>query len=138
MAAGDFTGHSAFLEALLDLTAGWTWKLALLNGWTPDTDADSVYADISAFEVALANYTAGGKALTNVAVSLVGGEARLDADDVTWASLGAGTVSRAAVLADDGVTNRVVGNLELTQQPDGTNYTIALDSVGLLALAWGA
>lgn len=138
MAAGDFQGHSAFLEALLDLTSGWTWRLALTNGWTPDTDADSEWADISAFEVALSGYTAGGKTLTSVAVSLVSGEARLDAADVTWTSLGAGTVSRAALLADDGVTNWVVGNIELTAQPDGTDYTVVVDGAGLLGLAWGA
>lgn len=136
MAAGDYEGHSAFLETLLGLTTGWTWKLALLNGYTPDVDTDSEWADISAFEVALSGYTAGGETLTGVTVTLVSGEARLDADDVTWASLGAGTVNRAALLADDGSTNWVVGNIELLSMPSGIDYTIVVDAVGLFGLAW--
>lgn len=136
MANGDFAGHSAFLEALLDLTTGWTFRLALLNGWTPDTDADIEWADISAFEVSLSGYTAGGATLTGVSVSLVSGEARLDADNVTWASLAAGTVSRAALLADDGVTNWVVGNIVLLEMPSGVDYTVVVDAAGLFGLAW--
>lgn len=115
--------------------SGWTWKLALLNGWTPDIHAHTVWGDVSAFEISLAGYTAGGATLTTSAPA-VEGDDRLHyrASDASWVSVAVGTVSRAALLAHDGSTNWIAGHIDISAvQPDGGAYAVRWGTDGVLA-----
>lgn len=128
--------HPAFKAKLTPTAwAGWTWRVAMLNGWTPDVNAHNVWADASAFEVVLAGYTAGGKLLV-MSAPVVEGDNRLHyrASDATWASIAVGTVSRAALLAHDGTTNWIAGHIDVSAvQPDGGAYAVRWGSEGVLA-----
>lgn len=67
-----------------------TDKVALLtSSYTPDYDTHSSYADVVAFEVAGAGYTAGGITLTGKAITYdaTGNVATLGASAAAWASL---------------------------------------------------
>lgn len=56
--------------------------------YIPNLDADTIWADVSANEVAAGDgYTTGGQALTNLSLDRTGPLTTWDADDLTWASL---------------------------------------------------
>lgn len=136
----DFTGHPS---ALLKLNKAWweaaTVKGVLVNGWAPDTAADT-YSDVSAYEVAMTGYAAGGASLGTPTVDLgLDGTAHYRADDAEWAALGPGSVSHFLLLADDGVDAYVVGHVDVSsQQPDGGAYAVRASVEGWLTDEWGA
>lgn len=70
LAKGEFDFSSDTLKVML-----------VTDSYTPST-AHSLVSDVSSFEVSGTNYTAGGIALNNVAVSTTGGVATVDADDL--------------------------------------------------------
>jgi hypothetical protein len=129
-------------NALLKLSKTWweaaTVKGALFNGWTPDVDADLTYSQISAYEVSMTGYTAGGVTLANKLVELgSGGLAHYRADHAVWAAIGSGTVSRFALLADDGVNNWIVGHVDVSaRQPDGGPYQVQASTEGWVVDSW--
>ena len=56
--------------------------------YTPDLDLHTIWADVSANEVATGDgYTTGGVALTTLALARTGPLTTWDADDITWANL---------------------------------------------------
>ena len=136
-----FVGHP---NALLKLNETWwettaTLKGVLLNGWTPNVNTDLTYSQISAFEIALSGYTAGGVTLGSKTVDLSGGIVRYRAANAVWAALGAGTVSRFALCANDGVDNWIVGHVDISaKQPDGGQYQVQASGDGWLTDEWGA
>lgn len=68
-----------------------TLQMTLHTAYTPDIDAHQVWADVSGTEYGTGDgYTAGGKALTTVAVSQddANDRAEVDCDDILWTSLG--------------------------------------------------
>jgi Flp pilus assembly protein CpaB len=139
MAEGDGLIRNNAKKLLLDLLAAHTLKLALCKGAIPSIDGTVGYANLT--EIAAANYTAGGKALTNVVVaqSDANDNATLDADDVQWDNLGApsaGALTHAAVYDDTDATKRVLGTWELVKQPNGAAYyKISWNASGILAVA---
>jgi hypothetical protein len=74
-----------------DIVAG-TFKLVLVtNAWTPDSTVtgNSVYADISANELATANgYTAGGLTLASVVATAITGGYKLSSASGVWTASG--------------------------------------------------
>lgn len=65
-----------------------TFKLALLDNSHSFDRADDVWTDISANEVSGSGYTAGGKAVTSVTVTVddTDLQVEIDFDDVDWAN----------------------------------------------------
>src|SRR3989304_3490223 len=96
MAEGDGAFYNNFKEQVLEgvfnlASGGHTLKLTLHTGYTPDIDAHTVGADVSATEYGTASgYTAGGATLAGQDVTQDNTNDRgvFDATDVTWASLG--------------------------------------------------
>lgn len=140
MANGDFTLHNKFKDELakgnVNLAAD-TFHVMLLSGWTPNIDTDNFWSDISANEVSLTGYTAGGATIGTITVTRDDANDRVlwDFADVVWASLAAGTVTRAAVVRWTGVasTSVIVGNIEITgSDPNGTDYTLQIGANGIL------
>jgi hypothetical protein len=97
MAAGTLVvPNKAFLNmfnatGLLAANAA-NFKMALVtSAMAPDNSdtGNEVWADFSGSEVAAGNgYTAGGKALTNVALSMAAGVIKFTCDNVQWAAAG--------------------------------------------------
>ena len=140
MAEGDGTLYNEFKRALLageiDLDAH-TIKVALVTGYTPDTDAHTGWSDVSGDEVSGMGYSAGGEALANKAVSLESGDDRgkFDADDVTWSSLDAGTPSHAILYDDSHASDALIGYIEISTASNGGDYTLQWSSDGIVYLA---
>lgn len=141
MAQGDITFFNSAKGKLGDGSIDWdthTIKCALING-TPNIDTHDFWNDLSASEVSLTNYTAGGATMTCSAptIDTTNDWAEYDANDVTWTALGSGTVSHAIIYRDtgDGATSPLIAHVELTTQPNGGNYTIAWHADGVFKLA---
>lgn len=140
-----FTVRENFKEFLASSSVkwnepGWAYTMVLVNGWTPPAQPslggawDLFYSDISAFEIALAGYTAGGVALTASAPANEGtAQVHFRLTDATWASLAAGTVNYAVLVMDDGSYQRVVGYTAVgLKQPDGGAYAVRWPAAGVL------
>ena len=91
-----------------------TLKLALLDNSHTFTGTDDVWSDISANEVSGTGYTAGGKALTSLAITTddTNDRAYVDAADVQWTSA---TISGAyhAVLYNTSDSDKLIFSLNL-------------------------
>lgn len=151
MAEGNGDLYNAFLYELLRGThnlasGGDALKLTLHTGYTPDIDAHSVWADVSATEYGTGSgYTAGGKTLGSQAVTKDNANDRgvFDAADVTWTSLGplSPATPSHCILWDDTPTSPadpLIAYWELgTTATNGGNYTIQWSSapVAILYLA---
>lgn len=74
-------------DGTIDLDTDTIKAMMLSNGYTVNA-AHSVLADIGSNEVAAGNgYVAGGQALANKSLTVVGAESKFTADPLTWASL---------------------------------------------------
>jgi len=135
MAEGNGAIYNNFKEEVMggvfDLSnAADVLKMILVSGHTPDIDADTAYADVSADEYGTASgYTAGGATLANQAISQNNAADRgeFDADDVQWASLGplAPATPSHAILYDTTAANKLIAYWELgTTATNGGNYTL--------------
>jgi len=134
MAEGDITIYNNFKEQLMLATMDMdshSFKIILMTGYTPDIDADQAYADVSADEYGTGSgYTANDATLDNVSVTQddANDRALWDADNETWASLGAltpATPSHAVIFNDDHASDALVCYVELgSTATNGGNYTI--------------
>ncbi len=137
MANGDVTIHNHFMHqhdlGNIDLLND-TFKVSLHNAETPNPDTDDNFDDVSATEIALTGYTAGGLTLANKAVT------RDDANDRTkwsfdspqWASIATGSIDTAIVYKDTGVesTSVIVGSIEIGTNPNGQSFTLTVGANG--------
>uniref|UniRef100_A0A6M3IQK5 Tail protein n=1 Tax=viral metagenome TaxID=1070528 RepID=A0A6M3IQK5_9ZZZZ len=114
-----------------------TLKLALVTGYTPDIDTHVGYSDISGSELSGTGYTAGGAALANATVTIDtdNDKAYVDADNVTWAAIDAGTPSHAILYSDTATGKPLICYWELTTATNGGSYTLAFDSGGIIEAA---
>lgn len=112
-----------------------TFNIVLLSsGYTPSL-SHTVYADISADEIATANgYTAGGAALTGVTWAQTGGVATFDSADQVWTASGGSITARYAALRQVS-PDLLLGYFLLDTAPadvtatDGNTLTVGPDAV---------
>lgn len=148
MAAGTFTVYGAAVEAIaearMDLDGG-TFVATLHTGsYTPSSNVDDTWSDVSATEFSTGgNYTAGGQALSSVTTNRSGATVTFDAADLTWSNV---TLSAAKYLI---VTLRAGGSLvggdlllgyvELesggTVSPSAAALTVTWNASGLFTIA---
>lgn len=110
--------------ALYSLTTN--WKLALVTStYTPDAEAHTVYADLTN-ELTTANgYTAGGLALTGVALSRTTGTVKFTFSAAVWTASGGSIAAwRRAVLYQNATINGHVKPLSAYFLGDATNIDI--------------
>ena len=139
MANGTFTPHNKAADAVgrkeINLASD-TFRMMIVNGWTPDVDNDDFWADVAANEISLTGYTAGGQTLANVSYTRDNANDRSvwNFDEVTWASLQTGAVSHAVLVHWTGsaATSAIMGNIELVTQPNGGNYNVAPPAGGAM------
>lgn len=134
MAEGDITIYNKFkeevLEGLHDLaTGGDTIKVSLHTGYTPDIDADEVWADVSGTEYAAASgYTRGTLAGQDVTVDDTNDRGLWDATDHTFSllgPLGPATPSHAILWNDSHSLDALICYIELgATATTGGDYTI--------------
>lgn len=140
MAEGDVTIYNSAKQKLGDGSIDWdtdTIKCGLVGGYTPNIDTHTAWSDVSASEIAAANYTAGGVTVTaSVSVNTASDRAEYDSSDPAWTSLGSATISHAIWYKDSGVaaTSWLVAYMEITTNSNGGNYTINVNATGLFTL----
>jgi len=141
VAEGDGVIYNQFKEQVLkgvhDLVND-TIKVALVSGYTPDIDADEVWADVSGNEISGSGYSAGGETLAGNAVTQddANDRGKFDGTDTVWAGLDAGTPSHA-VMYDDTTTSpadSLIAYWVVTTPSNGGNYTLQWNSDGILLL----
>ena len=141
MAAGDITIFQQFKlnqnngTDVIDFDTDNIKAMLVKSTYTPDAANHNFISQVNANEVSTgSSYSAGGPALAGVTLSLVGGNARFDANDVTIAQDGTGFTDAFYVVfyKDTGVaaTSRVIAYGEL-----GANKSI---QTGQLVLQWNA
>jgi hypothetical protein len=148
MAEGDGAILNSFkeqvMEGTFDLsTGGHAIQVTLHTGYTPDIDAHTVWANVSATEYGTGDgYTAGGKVLTSQDVTQDNTNDRgvFDAADVTWTSLGALTPAAPshAIMWDNTPTSPadpLIAYWELgSTATNGGDYTLQWHANGILLL----
>jgi len=116
---------NVFKEDLMDTTANLeadTLKVALFDNTATLSSATTAYA--TANEVSGSGYTAGGAAMTGMAVTLDGSTAIFDADNVSWANA---TISaQAAVIYNNSFSNAAIAVLDFGSVKTSTNGTFEI------------
>ena len=116
---------NSFKEDLMDTTANLeanTLKVALFDNTATLSSATTAYA--VANEVSGSGYTAGGEAMTGMAVTLDGSTAIFDADNVSWANA---TISaQAAVIYNNSFSNAAIAVLDFGSVKTSTNGTFEI------------
>ena len=116
---------NTFKEDLMDTTANLeanTLKVALFDNTATLSSATTAYA--VANEVSGSGYTAGGEAMTGMAVTLDGSTAIFDADNVSWANA---TISaQAAVIYNNSFSNAAISVLDFGSVKTSTNGTFEI------------
>lgn len=118
-----------------------TLKVILVSSaYVPNIDTHEDYADITNEIATGGGYTAGGQALSGVAIltDLPNDRAALDANDVTW-SASTITAARGAVIYKDTgtpATSKLITYIDFgtDKSSSGGDFTIAWDSTGILRL----
>ena len=116
---------NTFKEDLMDTTANLeanTLKVALYDNTATLSSATTAYA--TANEVTGTNYTAGGEAMTGMAVTLDGSTAIFDADNVSWAN--ATITAQAAVIYNTNFSNAAIAVLDFGGNKTSTNGTFEI------------
>ena len=116
---------NVFKEDLMDTTANLeanTLKVALYDNTATLSSATTAYA--TANEVTGTNYTAGGEAMTGMAVTLDGSTAIFDADNVSWAN--ATITAQAAVIYNNSLSNAAIAVLDFGGNKTSTNGTFEI------------
>jgi hypothetical protein len=128
--------HTAKLFAEGSNASGDTYKVKLYSAATFDA-ADATLAGITGTEAtAGTGYTAGGQALTGVAVSTVTtNDASFDADDVTWTATGGSiTASYGVIYNDTDADDPPLAFIDFDGEQsagDGTEFKIVWNSAGI-------
>ena len=116
---------NTFKEDLMDTTANLeanTLKVALYDNTATLSSATTAYA--TANEVTGTNYTAGGEAMTGMAVTLDGSTAIFDADNVSWAN--ATITAQAAGIYNNSLSNAAIAVLDFGGNKTSTNGTFEI------------
>ena len=116
---------NTFKEDLMDTTANLeanTLKVALYDNTATLSSATTAYA--TANEVTGTNYTAGGEAMTGMAVTLDGSTAIFDADNVSWAN--ATITAQAALIYNNSLSNAAIAVLDFGGNKTSTNGTFEI------------
>jgi len=116
---------NTFKEDLMDTTANLeanTLKVALYDNTATLSSATTAYA--TANEVSGSGYTAGGAAMTGMAVTLDGSTAIFDADNVSWAN--ATITAQAAVIYNNSFSNAAIAVLDFGGNKTSTNGTFEI------------
>ena len=116
---------NTFKEDLMDTTANLeanTLKVALYDNTATLSSATTAYA--TANEVSGSGYTAGGAAMTGMAVTLDGSTAIFDADNVSWAN--ATITAQAALIYNNSFSNAAVAVLDFGGNKTSTNGTFEI------------
>ena len=143
MAQGDGLIYNEFKKELLagniDLD-GHTIVAILVAAYTPDIDADTGYASVSAKECSGTNYTAATKALGTKAVSkdTTNDLGKFTAANVTWTALlltsPSATPSHIILYDDSHASDCLIACWELTTATNGGDYTIQWNASGIITL----
>ena len=116
---------NVFIEDLMDTTANleaYTLKVALFDNTATLNASTTAYATTN--EASGTNYTAGGEAMTGMAVTLDGSTAIFDADNVSWANA---TISaQAAVIYNNSFSNAAIAVLDFGSVKTSTNGTFEI------------
>ena len=116
---------NTFKEDLMDTTANLeanTLKVALYDNTATLSSATTAYA--TANEVTGTNYTAGGEAMTGMAVTLDGSTAIFDTDNVSWAN--ATITAQAALIYNNSLSNAAIAVLDFGGNKTSTNGTFEI------------
>jgi hypothetical protein len=128
--------HTAKLFAEGSNASGDTYKVKLYASAT-FTASDTTLAGITGTEATTGTgYTAGGQALSNVAVTTVTtNDAKFDADDLTWTASGGSITASYAVIYNDTDANDpplAFINFDGSQSAgDGTDFKIVWNASGI-------
>lgn len=111
-----------------------TLKIALFNSsLDPETNRDvyAQYSDVSADEVSGTGYTAGGVALSNVALSVDTANhlVKLTADDPAWEN--ATITAHYAIIYDVTAGNLLLGFVDFGQDESASNIEFKIDFGGI-------
>lgn len=125
------------------------FKLALVgSAWTPNNSTNEVWADVSANEIAAGNgYSAGGGALTGVALTQSSGTVKFTSSAFVWTASGGsipawrrGVVYYSGTL--NGKVNPIVGHFlgdstpaDVPATTDGNTLTVTPNASGILSAA---
>jgi hypothetical protein len=128
--------HTAARFADGSNAVGDTYKVKLLSAATFDATHTTLAATGGTEATTGTGYTAGGQALTNVAVTTVTtNDAKFDADDLTWtASGGAITASYAIIYNDTDANDPPVAFIDFDGSEsagDGTDFIIVWNASGI-------
>ena len=135
-------GKRRILDGTISFLAG-DIKVSLhTSSYVPDQDTDHSYADLTN-ELAGSGYTAGGESLTTkVGVTDdTNNRGTVDADDVTWSSITAGTAALFVIYLNSGVdaTSYLICSIDsatgLPVVTNGGDLTIQWNADGILALS---
>jgi hypothetical protein len=126
-----------------------TFKLALVtSAWTPDNSdtGNEVWGDVSANEIAAGNgYTAGGIALTSVALTQASGTVKFTSAAAQWTASGTGIPAwrRGVIYAVgtlNGKVNPIVGHFlgdstpaDIPLTSSGNTLTVTPNASGLIS-----
>lgn len=125
------------------------FKLALVSSaWTPNNSTNEVWADVSANEIAAGNgYTAGGGALTGVALTQTAGTVKFTSSAFVWTASGTGIPAwrRGVVYYSgtlNGKVNPIVGHFlgdatpaDIPLTTSGNTLTVTPNASGILSAA---
>lgn len=124
-----------------------TFKAALLtSSYTPDTENDDIWGDISGNEVGSGNgYTTGGATLGSVTWTRSTTTVKFDAADTSWTGSSSGFVARYLAIYASGTLNThvnpLVGYMLLDSAPAdvsfaaGNTVTVVWNAAGIFTLA---
>ena len=123
-----------YKKDVTDAIAAKTLKCVLLLNTFTLGAGHANYAAISAWEVVGAGYTAGGKALTTLASTQVGDNAKFSADNVQWTGL---TVTARYAAIYDTVSGRVISEHDLggDKAVSGGTLTLTWNASGILTVS---
>lgn len=125
------------------------FKLALVSSaWTPNNSTNEVWADVSANEIAAGNgYSAGGGALTGVALTQTAGTVKFTSSAFVWTASGTGIPAwrRGVVYYSgtlNGKVNPIVGHFlgdatpaDVPLTTSGNTLTVTPNASGILSAA---